>query len=280
MRGTANPTRLRGGSRSLRSLAGTLLTLALLCAAAPASGSETDQAYRYWGYFQLTDGAWSYAGVGPAQFTPADGAVDGWRYALVGASSTRTPRGAPTFEDVCGQTPTDEGEKRVAVVIDYGRDTDRASDGDDVPAAAAHCATLDPDANSAQALATVAQVREGDNGLICSISGYPSVGCTGPVDTADVPPAALEPDDSIQIPVAAEQAGPEATAASSPDLAQAVDQAVSDDGAGPLPWLVGVGLVAAIGALLATRLRQSRASFSASRQSEDTPPGGSRPESH
>src|SRR5262245_33535661 len=45
------------------------------------------EAYRFWGFYQWKDGAWTFASKGPAAITPADGAVDGWRLAVSGEST-------------------------------------------------------------------------------------------------------------------------------------------------------------------------------------------------
>ena len=56
-------------------------------------------AYRYWGFYQLTDGAWTFAQKGPAtRPSPTDGSVDGWRYAVADEASTRYPRAVLTFD--------------------------------------------------------------------------------------------------------------------------------------------------------------------------------------
>ena len=38
-------------------------------------------AYRFWGFYQLTDGQWAFAQKGSDQIVPKDGSVDGWRFA-------------------------------------------------------------------------------------------------------------------------------------------------------------------------------------------------------
>ena len=273
--------RLGGGPRVslLTVLTGTLLAGAVLAGslfagtAAPASADtatgrlatdNSDQVYRYWGYYHLTDGQWAYAETGPAQHTPADGAVDGWRFALAAGSPTRTPRDTPSFAQICADTPAQDAKKRVAVVIDSGRAVDRASDDEQIPNPRAHCAILDTIANSAQVLATVASLAQGDTGLVCAINGYPRAGCTDPVAAADVPNAAAEPDDTLDISTAAADGSPAAvataTAATDAAATDAADApAPSEPGNGALPWLVGGGLLAAVIALVATRYRQSQA---------------------
>jgi len=70
-----------------------LVTAAGAFVAAPAQAA----AYRYWGFFHQDKGAWAFAQKGPAQTIPADGTVDGWRFAVADESSVRTPRALPTF---------------------------------------------------------------------------------------------------------------------------------------------------------------------------------------
>ena len=109
--------------RRVRGLLATLVALALaVLTIAPAQAA----AYRYWGFNQLTDGAWAYAQKGPDQTTPEDGTVEGWRYAIGDESSSRLPRAVLTFDELCASTPAQDGKKRVGLVIDYGRSADSA----------------------------------------------------------------------------------------------------------------------------------------------------------
>ena len=56
---------------------------------------------------------------------PADGGVEGWRFAISPAtSSTIPPRHSPSFSSLCGNTPAEDGKKRVGLVIDYGTSSD------------------------------------------------------------------------------------------------------------------------------------------------------------
>jgi hypothetical protein len=159
---------------------GVLLALALgLLTAAPAQAAT----YQYWGYYQLTNGTWTFAQKGPADTNPADGSVEGWRWAITEESGTppRNPRVTPAFDNVCGSAAPESGKKRVAVVIDYGRDVD--GDGATPPKPVAKCATVPTAATGAEVLAAVATVRNGDGGLVCGIDNYPATGCGGQVAT-------------------------------------------------------------------------------------------------
>jgi hypothetical protein len=248
---------------SVLALLGTVLALVLgLLTAAPASAAN----YRYWGYYQLTDGAWTFSQKGAAETNPADGSVEGWRWAITEESGTppRHPRVTPTFDDVCGSAPAESGKKRVAVVLDYGRDVD--GDGTTPPDPVAECAVVPTAATGAEVLAAVATVRTGDGGLICGIDNYPASGCGGPVATlSDAQKAADTP---VTL---APTATPETTPSSATPGAGAVS---ASETAGPLiapaptssttsgvPVVVWVGLlilVLGVAALVASALRRRR----------------------
>ena len=182
----------RSTTRVLAALAAALLALTTaVVAAAPASA----EAFRYWGYYAGDGTAWTFAQAGPADTVPADGSVEGWRFAVADEASTRYPRATPDFEVLCGAATAEEGQKRVGVVLDYGT-TEDAPDGDTTPAARGACAVVDADASGADVLAAVAELRLGDGGFICGIDGYPTQGCGDPVDGAapsgDEEPVELE----------------------------------------------------------------------------------------
>lgn len=182
------------GSVSLLALAA--LLAALFTAFVAPTGTAQAAAYRFWGYNQLKGGSWAYAQKGPAQMTPKDGSVEGWRFALGDGKTPRFPRATPTFAEICGDTPVAAGHKRVAVVIDYGRPAD-APTGAKPPAARAACASVDTAATGADVLAAVAGVRMNDKGLTCGIDGYPPKGCGDTVKT--IPAAARAADQPVTL---------------------------------------------------------------------------------
>ncbi len=147
----------------------------LLAAAAPAQATG----YRYWSYWLRSGGAWTYAQTGPAMHVPADGTVEGWRFAVSrdAAAKAVQPRGAADFATICAGTPAVKGSKRVALVMDPGTPAD-ASGGETPPAPRTACARVPSDASSADALAAVARpLRYDSAGILCAISGYPRAGC-------------------------------------------------------------------------------------------------------
>lgn len=210
-----------------------LLTLAGGVVAAPAQAA----AYRYWGYFHLTKGAWAFAQTGPAQAVPADGSVEGWRFAVADQSSVRTPRATLTFGALCAGTAPTAGTKRVGLVIDFGRPADSA-DGTAPPAARAACVAVPTKATGSDVLVAAGATLRLDKGLTCAIDGWPVTGCGDSV--AAVPAAAARADTKITI------AAPTASAAASPAGTSAGNSSTSSTGL-VLGGLAAIVVVAALG---------------------------------
>jgi hypothetical protein len=213
-------TTLRSSLTALTLLAGVLVALVV-----PA-GSASAAAYRFWGYYQLSGTSWQFAPKGPDQTKPADGSVEGWRYAVAGESDTRAPRVTTTFDAVCADTKADPAKKRVAVVIDYGRAADQ-QDGSTSPAPVAKCASAPTAASGSEVLAAVASVRA-EKGLVCALDGRPATGCGTPVK--DVSAAAAAPDTPTTL-------APKASQAS------AQSKGAAGDGSSPGLKYAGIGVV-------------------------------------
>ncbi|YAL84427.1 SCO2322 family protein [Dermacoccaceae bacterium W4C1] len=150
----------------------TLLVSAIGVAKADAA------AYRYWGYFTLKGQTWSFATKGAAQTTPADGSVEGWRWAVAGETDVRTPRDVLTFDEICSGTEAKSGTKRVGVVLDFGRVADAESGNPPTPIA--RCAQVPTAATGAQVLDAVSDVRQ-NKGMVCGVDSWPASGCGGEV---------------------------------------------------------------------------------------------------
>lgn len=180
-------------SRALRAaVIAILVTLTGVAVAAPAQAAS----YRYWGYFHLSKGAWTFAQTGPAQAVPAEGTVEGWRFAVADEASVRMPRATPTFAAVCASTAVTAGSKRVGLVIDYGRPADSA-DGATPPSPKAVCVTVPVKATGSDILVAGGATLRIDKALTCGIDGWPATGCGDPV--AKVSAAAASPDTAITI---------------------------------------------------------------------------------
>lgn len=230
----------------LRRLAASLAVLAavLIGLAGPAAAA----AYRYWGYYQLTDGAWAFATKGPDQVTPKDGSVEGWRFAVAGESDTRFPRATLFFAQICGSTPAQDGKKRVGVVIDYGRDADAESGTPPAPRAA--CAVVDTAASGAETLAAVATARA-EKGLICGLDSWPATGCGDEVTSVSAAAKAVDTPIVIAAPATTPTA-PETSAAAGTDPA-----ATSDDMATKvISWVAVLGVAGLLFALLLSQRRR------------------------
>lgn len=166
------------------------------------------QAYLFWGYYHWNNTEWEFASTGPDGATPKDGSVEGWRFAAAGDDTPpRLPRADGDFELICGQTEEPaEGQKRVAVVVDYGV-SEEAPEGTDVPPARGECAVVPADATGADVLAAAASVRA-ENALVCGVDDYPATGCGG---ESDIEPAVdADTPVELELPEAESSAEPEA----------------------------------------------------------------------
>jgi hypothetical protein len=250
---------LLGSRRALVAVLATLgAFLALLSAAPPASAAN----YSYWGYYQFAGGTWSFSQKGPAETNPADGSIEGWRWAITDDSGTtpRAPRVSPTFDAVCGSTPAEADKKRVAVVVDYGRAVDGTVDGNGTttpPEPTADCAVVATGATGQEVLAAVATVRTG-NGLVCGIDSYPASGCTNEVATLTDEQKAADTPVTLGQPATPQTQSPSSATSTTPGVAPTAVQTAGPVVAGAttqtssgVPVVVWIGLaILVLGAAL------------------------------
>jgi hypothetical protein len=216
--------------RSVRRLGALALLLGLVLALLLPAAAASAAAYRYWGYYQLSGNTWNFATKGADQIVPVDGSVEGWRFAVGSEETSRFPRATPSFAEICGHTKSAAGEKRVAVVLDYGRPADTA-DNSQPPAAVGRCAVVAAAATGLEVLSKVADVRS-DKALICGIDGFPATGCGDEVKTVSDEAKAADTPVTLKLPSAAKSSSP----------------AKADDGDSHTGTYVGIG-VAVLAAL-------------------------------
>ncbi|MFF9689288.1 SCO2322 family protein [Streptomyces sp. NPDC014623] len=225
-----------------------LLLLAGAVLAVLGAGSAQAAGYRYWSFWEGDGGkGWTYATQGPSVVRPDDGAVQGFRFSVSEDSrDSAQPRRAPDFGAVCADTPVKDGLKRIALVIDPGTAVD-APDGEKPPAPRTACAQVPPDANTAQALASVAKpLRYDSSAMLCAISGYPRSGCG---EQAGGDSGAVEGGGPAEAPTT--------DAADASDSVAGADAA--PEGGGPSAGvLTGVGAVLVLGAAAVLRARRRR----------------------
>lgn len=224
-------------------------------------------AFRYWGFYQLTDGAWTFALTGAGENVPADGTVEGWRFAVAGENSSRLPRAEVTFDQLCGAVEAGPDEKRVGIVVDYGTPED-APEGSQPPAHRGDCAVVPAEATSTDVLTAVLDARV-EGGLVCGVGGYPSTGCGDPVP-GDAPTDDGQPIELVQPRAEATNGAGDPTDTATDD-GSAAD---SDDGinTGAL-----VGAIAVIGAILTLGVLAMRRR-EAVQASEEGTGGGAEPD--
>lgn len=208
--------------------------LGVLCALLAGAGQAQATGYRYWSFWDRDGSAWVYASQGPSTARPSDGDVQGFRFSVSEDSQdSAKPRGAASFDSICAATPARGGEKRVALVIDFGTAQDAPS-GETPPKPRTACARVADDATSAEALAAVAKpLRYNNQALLCSIAGYPKTGCGEQVSSAKD--------------TGSKGAGSKGTAK---------DSAAASDGGGPSVGLIAGGAVVVV--LGAAAVRQAR----------------------
>lgn len=212
--------------------------LALAGGVSPAAAGE----YRYWSYWQADGGPWRYATVGPGGSQPADGAVEGWRFLVSAEREGSPPRSAAVFDEICRGAKRSAGQKRVAVVIDYGTPAD-APEGEQPPNPRTACTVVADNATGADVLAATAEPRFGNDALLCAIDGYPRTGCADPLGVSDG---------------SAAEGGREAAAGGDRNVPRARPGGVTDDGGTRSGLLVGIALVLGLGAAAAWRARTAR----------------------
>ncbi|MEU5519517.1 SCO2322 family protein [Streptomyces sp. NPDC047860] len=156
----------------------TVLFLAALLPLLAGAGQAQAVGYRYWSFWERNGTAWTYATQGPSLARPADGDVQGFRFSVSeNSADAAKPRGTADFDTICVKTPARDGEKRVALVIDFGTPADAPS-GETPPTGRTACAQVPEDATTAEVLASVAKpLRYDANALLCAIAGYPEKGC-------------------------------------------------------------------------------------------------------
>lgn len=178
-----------------------------LLTAAPAQAA----AFRYWTYWHSPSSAWTFANDGPAAAVPADGAVEGWRFAVTtqAGSSADPPGVEPTFASICGDTPAQPDRKRVGLVIDPGPAA-IAPDGQSPPSATVTCVVAPTDATGFAVLQSTVSVRT-QSGLICALANYPTDECAPVLDDATAQRIDQALADATPTPVAVSTAAPAAS---------------------------------------------------------------------
>jgi hypothetical protein len=223
----------------------TSLLIGIGAISALAAPAHAEDGYRYWNYFHLENGSWAFSEVGPADYQPEDGDVEGFRFGTSTPSQGIEPRAdldEVGFDTVCEGTEAGADQKRVAVVIDYG--TEDA--GGTPPDPRAECAVVGQDASTQQILGEVAEVRV-ESAMTCALDGYPASGCGEPVADAEIP--------TDEQPVSFEM-----PAGDTADDASTTDAADQSEGSVPTWGLVGIAalvVLIGLGAVLLARRRSA-----------------------
>jgi hypothetical protein len=221
-------------------LATLVAALLAVLVASPAQAAD----YRFWAYYQLSNGSWAFAQKAPADVVPTDGSVEGWRFAVGGVDSSRFPRDVLTFDEVCGAAPAEAGKKRVGIVVDFGRAADSA-DGATPPDPKAVCAVVPEAATSLDVLKSAGELRS-DKGMVCGVAGYPAADCGGEVKVTSAEAKAAD----TPVAIAAPGSTPSASATGAASDAAPTSAAVDEDGNTTAYVIAGLALLALVAFLL------------------------------
>lgn len=228
------------------------LFLAAVSVSALAAPAHAEDGYEYWMYFHLENDKWAFSQVGPADYQPKDGDVEGFRYGVSTANAGIEPRAdlaEVNFDTVCGDTEAADGEKRVAVLVDYGVEMG----GETPPEPRAQCAVVADDASTQDVLGEIAQVRV-ENAMTCALDGYPASGCGEPVKDAEVPTDEEPVAFALPIDTSADGAGTTDAAADEAAADEAApDEAEDGTALGPVVIVALVVVLIAVAALMLSR---------------------------
>lgn len=198
---------------SRRALLGIMVAVMTTVTLMPGA-ARAQTSYRYWSYWVGGD-AWTYSTRGPGFRTPPDAGVEGYRFVVSPKDGSQaSPPSLPgTYDQLCpGQPGAAAGQKRVAVVLDYGP-AGIAPVGETTAATSVQCVVVDQAATGLQVLQKVAQLRFNSSGLICGIQGFPATECPGQTTrtasaSATATPSATAAVASITAPAPATAAAP------------------------------------------------------------------------
>lgn len=171
--------------RRFASATGVVLAIAVLASCAlgfvSAGRAQASTAYRYWAFYVAQGSSWIYSSRGPVAEHPADGEVQGWRFAVqVDKNGELTPRVTPNFKQLCGSTPAVSGKLRVGIVLDFGTAADAPANEKPPAQIVTGCVQVDAGSSGADVLqgaVGASQLRIGNTGLLCGIDGYPKTEC-------------------------------------------------------------------------------------------------------
>ena len=155
------------------------------------SAAHAETAWRYWSYWNVSNGTWEPAMTGAADIEAVDGSIQGWRYITAGleVGEELAPRIEANFDAICGSTAKSDGFARVAVVIDFG-DASDYQDGVTVPETISECVVVETGSPSSLLLPELVEVRD-ESGLICAINNLPASGCGEEVELGTDEPSLI-----------------------------------------------------------------------------------------
>ena len=175
----------------MRTALRTAIALAMLASLGTA---RAEPQFRFWSLWTAPDGIWRQAQGNPDVLDVPARSVLAWVFVRSSGDvkATKAPETVARYDELCPQETGGRGTP-VAVVIDYGSTSD-APVGETPPSDRVACVAVSGPVTPSSALAAAAEIRAGEEGLICGIDGYPSTECAAlavttadPVESSDPP---------------------------------------------------------------------------------------------
>lgn len=158
-----------------RALGVTACTLMVTLPATIATAANDAPGQRQWAVWVSEDRTWKQLPDTVSKSTVKDASIIGLRYSVHRENQPRTPRIMPTFDDVCGAVEKQENQAQIAIVVDFGRQSD-APAGESPSNVTYTCASAPTDRPLHEVLTSSISAKV-DNDKICNIDLYPSTGC-------------------------------------------------------------------------------------------------------
>ncbi len=156
--------------------------VASLLLALVAGVGHADPSYRFWSLWTADSAGWRSEPRAADLVDLRPRSVLAWRFVAgpTELDESRSPAADTDFARLCPGPVAGAGTP-VAVVIDFGESAD-APPGQTPPADRVACVRVEAAATAATALsAASADVRSGEEGLVCGIDGYPIGECAAAV---------------------------------------------------------------------------------------------------
>lgn len=155
-------------------LVGLATTFALVLAM--GTGAARAESFTYWSLWIVEDGTWAAASMGASDLKLTDESAFAAKYLESDAELTKVdaPESSSDYASLCPELQPEDGQVRVAVVLDFG-DPNLAPGGQTPPENAVKCVLVAEPVTAAGALEAASSVTADSAGFMTAIDGYPGL---------------------------------------------------------------------------------------------------------